>query len=58
MDSITIELTEQELEWCKTHAIEIVEYYGGHGTQGSGTYNHNKISSNFSSYTFPSNFRV
>jgi len=46
MDSITIELTEQELEWCKTHAIEIVEYYGGHGTQGSGTYNHNKISSN------------
>ena len=46
MDSIMVELTEQELEWCKTHAREIVEYYGGHGTQGSGAYNHNKISSN------------
>ena len=41
-----IVLTEGELEWCKNHAEEIVEYYGGNGTQGSGTYNHNKISSN------------
>lgn len=43
---IEIFLTEQELDWCLKHAEEIVEYYGGQGTKGSGSYNHNKISSN------------
>jgi len=41
-----ITLDDDELLWCKTHATDIVDYYGGEGTQGSGTYNHNKISSN------------
>ena len=43
---ISIQLSPSELRWCQNHAEEIVEYYGGHGTKGSGTYNHNKISSN------------
>ena len=42
----TVVLTEGELMWCKNHAMEVVEYYGGNNTLGSGQYNHNKISSN------------
>jgi hypothetical protein len=43
---IEIQLSEDDMDWCENHANDIVEYYGGNGTQGSGTYNHNKISSN------------
>ena len=43
---VCIELSKSELDWCQSHAEEIVEYYGGNGSKGSGTYNHNKISSN------------
>ena len=39
-------LTKKDLEWCQKHAENIVEMYGGDGSQGSGTYSHNKISSN------------
>jgi len=46
MRFVRISLNDEELKWCKNHACEIVEYYGGQGTQGSGTYNHNKVSSN------------
>lgn len=43
---ICIKLNSSDLSWCQSHAEEIVEYYGGNNTKGSGTYNHNKISSN------------
>ena len=46
MNFVSMALNDGELEWCKNHACEIVEYYGGQGTRGSGTYNHNKVSSN------------
>jgi len=46
MNFVSMALNDDELEWCKNHACEIVEYYGGQGTRGSGTYNHNKVSSN------------
>ena len=42
----TIALSPEELRWCKSHAEEIVDYYGGNNTLGSGQYNHNKVSSN------------
>lgn len=41
-----VELSSNEMNWCQKHAEEIVEHYGGHGTKGSGSYSHNKISSN------------
>lgn len=44
--SLFVELSEDELAWCEGHALEIVEYYGGNNTMGSGQYNHNKVSSN------------
>jgi hypothetical protein len=43
---VRIKLFPKELQWCQEHAENIVEYYGGNGTTGSGSYNHNKISSN------------
>ena len=43
---IEIKLTKGQLKWCEKHAKEIVDYYGGDNTLGSGSYNHNKISSN------------
>jgi len=43
---VRVKLFPKELRWCQEHAEKIVEYYGGHGTTGSGSYNHNKISSN------------
>ncbi len=39
-------LKENDLDWCQKHAETIVNHYGGHGSQGSGSYSHNKISSN------------
>jgi hypothetical protein len=46
VDAVSLMLSDEELDWCENHAKEIVEYYGGNGTKGSGTYNHNKVSSN------------
>ena len=44
---IEIILTEEELDRCWDHAKEIVEYYAKrNGAQGSGSYGHNKVSSN------------
>ena len=43
---IEIKLTKGQLKWCEKHAKEIVDYYGGDKTLGSGSYNHNNISSN------------
>lgn len=43
---VSITLSKSELAWCQSHAEAIVEYYGGEGTRGSGSYNHNKVSSN------------
>jgi hypothetical protein len=44
---IEIELDEGELERCWTHAEEIVAYYAKiHGKGGSGSYGHNRVSSN------------
>ena len=43
---IEINLSDSQLEWCDKHARKIVDYYGGDNTLGSGSYNHNKISSN------------
>ncbi len=44
---ITIELSDEELERCWGHAEEIVAYYAKkHGNGGSGSYGHNKVSSN------------
>ncbi len=42
----TITLSKAELDWSRTHATAIVDYYGGEGSRGSGSYNHNKVSSN------------
>jgi len=41
-----VRLRKNEINWCQKHAEEIVEHYGGNGTKGSGSYAHNKISSN------------
>ena len=43
---VQIKLFRRELRWCQRHAEEIVEHYGGDGGEGSGAYNHNKVSSN------------
>lgn len=44
---VEINLDQEQLKWCDDHAKEIVEHYGGDKTRGSGSYNHNKISSNW-----------
>ena len=41
-----VKLFAREMKWCQKHAEKIVNHYGGHGSKGSGAYNHNKISSN------------
>ena len=41
-----IHLRKHELNWCQKHAEDIVNHYGGDGSGGSGSYAHNKISSN------------
>jgi len=46
IDMVRIKLFKNELAWCKTHAEKIVNHYGGEGSAGSGSYNHNKVSSN------------
>ena len=44
---IKIELTDDEVERCWTHAEEIVAHYAKlHGDGGSGSYGHNRVSSN------------
>ena len=43
---VKVNLFARELRWCQQHAEKIVKHYGGDGTAGSGSYNHNKISSN------------
>ena len=43
---IEVSLSDKQLKWCRDHAQKIVDYYGGNNTLGSGSYNHNKISSN------------
>lgn len=45
-----IELSESELSWCLENAKKIVEHYSKKGSKGSGTYNHNKVSSNLVGY--------
>ena len=45
-NTVRIKLSSKQLRWCQEHAKKIVDYYGGNGTTGSGSYNHNKISSN------------
>tara|TARA_R110000824_G_scaffold60012_5_gene160768 strand:- start:477 stop:1034 length:558 start_codon:yes stop_codon:yes gene_type:complete len=46
MESITIELNPADLNWCLEYAEKIVAHYGKKGDKGSGSYNHNKVSSN------------
>ena len=46
MSSILIDLTPTELQWCLEYAEKIVAHYGKKGDKGSGSYNHNKVSSN------------
>jgi len=46
MDMVRIKLFKNELAWCQRHAEDIVNHYGGEGSGGSGSYNHNKVSSN------------
>jgi|TARA_B110000285_G_scaffold143229_1_gene160029 hypothetical protein len=44
---VKIHLFSRELAWCQSHAEEIVQYYAEKfGDKGSGSYNHNKVSSN------------
>ena len=41
-----VKLLLHELVWCKQHAEKIVEHYAKkYGEKGSGSYNHNKVSS-------------
>lgn len=44
--SIIVQLAKEDLIWSQKHAENIVNYYGGVKSEGSGTYNHNKISGN------------
>ena len=46
MDSKIINLNTDELNWCLEYAEKIVTHYGKKGVNGSGSYNHNKVSSN------------
>lgn len=46
MESINIDLTQQELNWCLEYAEKIVKHYSKKGDKGSGSYNHNKVDSN------------
>ena len=50
MLSTTIYLSKAELEWCLEYAEKIVEHYGKRGNNGSGSYNHNKVDSNYLIY--------
>ena len=43
---VRVKLFPRELQWCQKHSEKIVAHYGGNNTTGSGSYNHNKISSN------------
>lgn len=44
---VKIHLFSRELHWCQSHAEEIVQYYAEkYGEKGSGSYNHNNVSSN------------
>ena len=43
---IEVLLTEEELDRCWDHAKAIVEHYAKRSSTGSGSYGHNKISSN------------
>ncbi len=45
--AVQVKLFNKELNWCQQHAERIVEYYDKKfGAGGSGSYNHNKVSSN------------
>ena len=46
MPSTIIKLSDSELEWCLEYAKKIVTHYGKKGSNGSGSYNHNKVDSN------------
>ena len=46
MSSVTIKLSESELDWCLEYAKKIVQHYGKRSEKGSGSYNHNKVDSN------------
>jgi len=41
-----IKLTDDELKRCYRHATNIVDYWGGEKSRGSGTYNHNRVDGN------------
>ena len=43
---VTITLSDDQIQWCWSHARAIVELYDGHGSKGSGMYSHNKVGSN------------
>ena len=44
---VKVKLLPSELIWCQNHAEKIVEHYAKKfGDKGSGSYNHNKVSSN------------
>jgi len=46
MNSIEIQLDGIELSWCLYNAEKIVEHYAKKSDVGSGSYKHNKVSSN------------
>jgi len=46
MDSVEIQLDGIELSWCLYNAEKIVEHYAKKCDVGSGSYKHNKVSSN------------
>ena len=46
MDSVEIQLDGIELSWCLFNAKKIVEHYAKKSDVGSGSYKHNKVSSN------------
>jgi hypothetical protein len=46
MVSKIINLDADDLDWCLEYAEKIVAHYGKKGDKGSGSYNHNKVSSN------------
>jgi len=46
MMDFVCKLSEDQINWCWSHARAIVELYDGHGSKGSGMYSHNKVGSN------------
>ena len=46
MGSVIMHLDDDELQWCLEGAKGIVKHYSKKGVNGSGSYNHNKVSSN------------